>query len=71
MNMYRVRVRKCCGSCQCKEVLDDGTRICTKHDEVVGNRDKCKLWVMSDGMKNAGRGGGVVRERDTKEIIIK
>ena len=69
-NRYGVKVRKCCLSCALKDYRADGTRICTKYDEVVGNRDKCKLWVMSDGLKNAGRGGGVVRERDTKEIIL-
>ena len=70
-NRYGVKVRKCCLSCAFKDYLADGTRICTKHDnEEVTGRDKCKLWVRSDGMKNAGRGGGVVRDRDTKEVVI-
>jgi hypothetical protein len=36
----------------------------------VEQKFKCKMWQMSDGLKNAGKGGGVVRLRETKEIVI-
>jgi hypothetical protein len=37
----------------------------------VEQKFKCKKWQMSDGMKNAGKGGGVVRLKGTTEVIIK
>jgi hypothetical protein len=37
----------------------------------VEQRFKCKQWLMSDGLKNAGKGGGVVRLKGTTEVIIK
>jgi hypothetical protein len=36
----------------------------------VQQKFKCKKWQMSDGMKNAGKGGGVVRLIGTQEVII-
>jgi hypothetical protein len=38
---------------------------------VVEQKFKCKQWLMSDGMKNAGKGEGVVRQRGTEEIVIR
>jgi hypothetical protein len=32
---------------------------------------ECQQWQMSDGLKNAGMGGGVVRLKGTTEIILK
>jgi hypothetical protein len=37
---------------------------------VVEQKFKCKQWQMSDGLKNAGKGGGAVRNIETKEIVI-
>jgi hypothetical protein len=36
----------------------------------VEQKFKCKQWQMSDGLKNAGKGGGVVRLIGTTEIVI-
>ena len=71
MNGYHIRVNKMCASCQHKEVLRDGTRVCQKMTLKVEQRYLCRQWEMSDALKNAGCSGGVVRERDTKEIIIR
>ena len=68
LNMYRVCVRKWCGSCQCKEVLDDGTRICTGMQLKVPQDFVCPKWQMSDGLSNAGMSGGVVKKLTT--IVI-
>jgi hypothetical protein len=32
---------------------------------------ECQQWQMSDGLKNAGMGGGVVRLKGTTEIVIR
>ena len=70
-NVRGIKIKKCCASCAFKDYLADGTRICLLHDnQEVDAKDKCKLWQMSDGMKNAGRLTGVVRDIITKETII-
>jgi hypothetical protein len=37
----------------------------------VEQKFKCKQWQMSDGLKNAGKSGGVVRLIGTTEIVIR
>ena len=60
-NSYDVKVKRCCASCQHKCIKNDGTRFCALKMMMVEQKFKCKQWQMSDGMKNAGKGGGVVR----------
>ena len=69
-NSYDVKVKRCCASCQHKCIETDGTRVCAMMMIKVEQRFKCKQWRMSDGLKNAGKGGGVVRLKGTTEIII-
>ena len=69
-NEFDVKVKRCCASCQHKCVEKDGTRVCSLTMMKVQQRFRCKKWQMSDGMKNAGKGGGVVRLIGTTEIII-
>ena len=69
-NAHGVKVKRCCASCQHKCIESDGTRICALMMLKVQQKFKCKKWQMSDGMKNAGKGGGVVRLKGTQEIII-
>ena len=71
MNMYRVCVRKCCASCQHREIQDDGTRICTMMQLKVKRKFVCQKWEMSDGLKKAGlQSGRVVRLKGMQETII-
>ena len=70
-NAYGVRVQKCCASCGHKDIEADGTRICVLMQLKVQQRFCCRKWQMSDGLKNAGKGGGVVRLKGTTEIIIR
>ena len=69
-NAYGVKVKRCCASCGHKCIEKDGTRVCAQMMIKVEQRFKCKQWLMSDGLKNAGKGGGVVRLIGTTEIII-
>ena len=69
-NVRGVEVKRCCASCHHKWIENDGTRICTLMMLKVGQHFCCKQWQMSDGLQNAGKGGGVVRHIDTKEILI-
>ena len=70
-NAHGVKVKRCCASCQHKCIETDGTRVCALKMMVVEQKYKCKQWQMSDGMKNAGNGEGVVRLKGTTEVIIK
>ena len=70
-NAHGVKVKRCCASCQHKCIETDGTRVCAQMMIKVEQKFKCKQWKMSDGMKNAGRGGGVVRLLGTTEIVIR
>ena len=69
-NAHGVKVKRCCASCQHKCMESDGTRICAQMMIKVEQKFKCKQWQMSDGLKNAGKSGGVVRLMETKEIVI-
>ena len=69
-NAHGCNIKKCCASCQHKCIEKDGTRFCALKMMVVEQKFKCKRWQMSDGMNNAGKGGGVVRDIETKEIVI-
>ena len=70
-NAHGVKVKRCCASCQHKCIESDGTRVCAQMMIKVEQKFKCKQWQMSDGMKNASKGGGVVRLIGTTEVIIK
>ena len=70
-NANGVKVKRCCASCQHKCIETDGTRVCALTKNKVEQKFKCKQWLMSDGMMNAGNGGGVVRLIGTTEVIIK
>ena len=70
-NAHGCKIKKCCASCQHKCIESDGTRVCASMMLKVQQKFKCKKWQMSDGLKNAGKGGGVVRNIETKEIVIR
>ena len=69
-NAYGIKVKRCCASCQHKCIQKDGSRFCAVMMVAVDQKSKCKDWQMSDGMRFAGTGGGEVREKKTKEIIL-
>ena len=69
-NMYGIKVKRCCASCQHKCIETDGTRICSLTMKNVEQRNRCKYWQICDGLKSAGKGGGVVRLKGTQEIVI-
>lgn len=69
-NAHGIKVKRCCASCQHKCIDKDGNRVCAQMMIFVEQKYRCKQWQMSDSMKNAGKGGGVVRLKDTTEIII-
>ena len=71
VNMYHIRVRKWCASCGHKEVENDGTRVCQQMSLKVPQQFICPKWQLSYALQQAGRSGGTVRLKGTKEILIK
>ena len=70
-NERGVKVRRCCASCQHKEIEADGTRTCKLMKLKVEQRFKCKKWEMSDGMKNAGNSGGRIHDKDYLDYVMR
>ena len=60
-NRHGIKVRKMCASCLYKTVDNEGVRICEEMQLKVKQQFVCKKWVMSDGLKNAGRSGGKLK----------
>ena len=54
-NVYGVKVKRCCASCQHKCIRKDGSRVCAQMIIIVEQHFKCKQWQMSEGLKNAGK----------------
>ena len=72
VNGHYVRVKKWCASCEHREVDEEGTRICGLMQlKVKGEFVVCPRWQLSSGLQNAGMSGGKVKQKDTKEIILK
>lgn len=69
-NNCGIKIKKCCASCERKGFKPNGKRICTLSHEQVKAQDNCNQWQMAEGLVNAGRRKGVVRDIDTKEVII-
>ena len=69
-NTFGIKVKRICASCQHKCIQKDGTRFCANMMLKVEQKFVCKQWEMSDGMKNAGLGGGAVQLRGTEEEVI-
>lgn len=70
-NKFGVIVMICCASCLHKVICRKITkRRCMLKKKDVGQLDVCKDWEMSNLLKNAGRSKGVVRDKDTNELII-
>ena len=70
-NAHGIKVKRCCASCQHKCIETDGTRVCAQMMIMVGQKFRCKQWQMADGLKNAGKGDGVVRLKETQIVMIR
>ena len=70
-NQYGIPFKRCCASCALKKYKYDGKRYCKLNNEKVAAQNVCKHWQMMEGLQNAGRKSGVVKDMVTKEIIIR
>ena len=70
-NRHGIKVRKWCGSCQHSLPDCSGERFCELLQQYVEQDFLCGGWELSEGMQNAGRGTGIVKNVFTKEVILK
>ena len=70
-NQLGIPYKKCCASCALKKYRYDGKRFCKLNNEMVEALDVCEHWQMMEGLQNAGRKSGVVKDMVTKEVIIR
>ena len=71
LNVHYIRVCKCCASCAHKEITRERlTRWCTWKETKVKPCQVCPQWEMSEIMMKAGLSGGVVRDMESKEVLI-
>ena len=69
-NARGIRVRKICASCQFRCIEDDGTRSCQRTNQPVDQCDRCKLWQMSQGTKNAGISRYGIKRREYLAFVL-
>ena len=69
-NQYGIPFKRCCASCALKKYKYDGKRFCKLNGEKVDAHDVCEHWQMMEGLQNAGRKSGVVRDIVTKEVVF-
>ena len=74
--IYRVRndrgvkVKKCCASCEYKDVDKDGNRVCRLMQILRNAKDKCPNWEMSQGLRNAGKPYGRVKSKQYLRYVL-
>ena len=70
-NKYGIVVKMCCASCAYKEATRIyGVRICTQDNKEVPRCHVCDNWKMNKTLQALGREWGVVKDKETKEVII-
>lgn len=70
-NPQGIRVKKCCCACRWKALTRAvSLRRCTRTGKDVEPMHTCRYWEMSETMKLAGKSQGVVRDKDTKEVVF-
>ncbi len=74
--IYRVRndrgvkVKKCCASCEYKDIDKDGNRVCRLMQILRNAKDKCPNWEMSQGLRNAGKPCGRVKSKQYLRYVL-
>ena len=71
-NGYGIRINMACISCAHKDYTRaNKLRLCCVTLDQVSQYHVCEKWTLSEQLEKAGSGNGVVRDRITKEIVIK
>ena len=51
MKNQKVNIKRCCASCEHKEINENGTRVCVVMGHGVKKRFKCRQWQLSEGLR--------------------
>lgn len=51
MNTNKPEIKRCCASCQHKQINENGTRMCNVMGHAVKKQFKCRRWQLSEGLK--------------------
>ncbi len=71
VNPQGIAVKKLCMACRWKAMTRAlGMRRCMKNKKDVKPQHCCKNWEMSLTMRLAGKSLGVVRDKDSKEVLF-
>ena len=71
-NGYGIRIKMACMSCAHKDYTRaNKLRLCCVTLDQVSQYHVCEKWTLSEQLEKAGSGNGVVRDRKTKEVVIK
>ena len=71
-NKFGIEINICCASCQFRDFDNKtGKRICSLTEQQVESKNICDDWHLSQGLENAGAGGGTVKSyQHLKEVFI-
>ena len=65
-----VKVKKCCASCEFKDIDKEGNRVCRLMQILRNAKDKCPNWEMSQGLRNAGKPYGRVKSKQYLKFVL-
>lgn len=65
-----VKVKKCCASCEYRDIDKDGNRVCRLMEIIRNAKDKCPSWEMSHGLRNAGKPYGRVKSKQYLRFVL-
>lgn len=68
-NKYGISIVKCCASCKFK-MCDNRLRYCIKGEGTVPTDYLCSTWEMADGLSQAGKGGGRIKEKAYLDFFL-
>ena len=63
-NKFGIEINICCASCQYRGFDKQGKRICSLTEQQVDSNAVCEDWHLSQGLENAGAGGGTVKSAE-------
>ena len=68
--MEILKIKKCCASCQHKQVNYDGSRICMLTHQKVSCQMTCERWVLAEKLKGVTLGRGMVKRYEYLMFVI-
>ncbi len=69
-NRNRIEIKECCGSCQHKEILPDGTRVCKLMEMIMESGFRCNQWGLEEHLQHAGEGWGRVKKKAYLAFVL-